>query len=270
MARVKFFKMRRYYILFAFLACFLGSSFASSIIVDGNYQLRNIFVLNTEDASGVGYCVKEVRVNGSVTSDEINSSAFEIDLSQYGLSLGDKVEVVISYSDGCAPKVLNPDALKAKPTFDIKEIKVDDEGVLNWITMNEQGSIPYIVQQFKWNKWVTLGVVEGAGTSSQNEYRFKVIPVSGKNKVRVVQKSINGELRTSKVVSFDSDTDPVTFKYDSRGEKVVLSGSTSFELYDGYGQVIKRGYDSVIDVSTLEKGDYHITFDSTTGSFDKR
>ena len=68
---------------------------AGVIILDGTYQLRNIFVMNGEADEGVGFCTTEVRVNGDVTSDEINSSAYEIDLSQYGLKMGDKVAVVL-------------------------------------------------------------------------------------------------------------------------------------------------------------------------------
>jgi len=243
---------------------------ASQLIVDGNYQLRNIFVLNSEAPSGVGYCVNEVTVNGNVTTDEINSSAFEIDLSNYGLILGEKVEVKITYKDGCEPKVLNPDALKPKPTFEIEEMEIDSEGVLTWIAKNEQGSIPYAVQQYKWNKWVTLGVVDGQGTSNNNSYRFKVVPISGKNKVRVVQKSVNGEVRTSKVVSFDSKVKPVDFSYDKKSNLVSFSAETSFEVYDKYGQVIKRGYAGSVDAAMLEKGNYYITYDGSTGEFVKK
>jgi len=253
-----------------FTAFFLGEAFSSQLIVDGNYQLRNIFVLNAEAPSGVGYCVNEVTVNGNVTTDEINSSAFEIDLSQYGLTLGQKVEVKITYKDGCEPKVLNPDALKPKPTFEIEEMEIDGDGVLTWIAKNEQGSIPYSVQQYKWNKWVTLGVVDGQGTSNENSYRFKVVPISGKNKVRVVQKSVNGEVRTSKVVSFDSKVEPVEFNYDKKSSTVAFTAETSFEVYDKYGQVIKRGYASSVDASMLEKGNYYITYDGFTGEFVKK
>lgn len=262
--------MTKHYISTVIFTLLAGFTFASQMVIDGNYQLRNIFVLNTEAPSGVGYCVNEVTVNGDVTTDEINSSAFEIDLSLYGLALGDKVEVKITYKDGCAPKVLNPDALKPKPTFEIQEIGISEDGVLTWKADNEQGSLPYLVQQYKWNKWVTQGEVEGNGTSNVNEYRFKVTPISGKNKVRVVQKSINGEMRTSEVVSFDSEIKPVEFNYDKKLSKVSFSNQTSFELYDSYGQVVQKGYADVVDAGALEKGTYYITYDGSTGEFNKK
>ena len=56
-------------------------SYSNSVIVlEGNYQGKNIYVQNPyQNSSNVGFCVKEVRVNGVVTTDEITSSAFEID-----------------------------------------------------------------------------------------------------------------------------------------------------------------------------------------------
>jgi len=121
-----------------FFAMFLPLLFqAGVIVVEGEYQLKNVFVLNGGSPSGVGFCVYEVTVNGDITSDEINSDAFEIDLSVFGLELGDPVEVRISHKDGCEPKVLNPEALEPTPTFEAKVLTVSAEGILNWTTVNE-------------------------------------------------------------------------------------------------------------------------------------
>jgi hypothetical protein len=46
------------------------SSWAGSIVIEGRYQQRNIFVINSVSQDGVGYCVYEVTVNGLITSDE--------------------------------------------------------------------------------------------------------------------------------------------------------------------------------------------------------
>ncbi|NND94565.1 MAG: hypothetical protein HKN45_06830, partial [Flavobacteriales bacterium] len=176
----------RLFILTLLSALFCLNASAGVVVVEGKYQLRNLFVLNGVSATGVGFCVFEVTVNGDITTDEINSDAFEVDLSQYGFELGDAIEVRIKHKDGCEPKVLNPEALEPMPTFDIKDISVSEEGLLEWTTINEQGALPFVVQQFKWNKWVSLGEVEGQGTSNTNNYQFKLVPVSGENKVRVI------------------------------------------------------------------------------------
>lgn len=101
------------------LACLSNNA----LVIEGKYQNKNLFVQNAFASSGVGFCVYEVRVNGEVTTDELNSSAFEIDLAQRNLKPGDNVSITIKHKDGCTPKILNPDALKPTPTFETIDIK---------------------------------------------------------------------------------------------------------------------------------------------------
>lgn len=240
---------------------------AGTIVLDGKYQQKNLYVINGIAPEGVGFCVYEVTINGDVSSDEINSSAFEIDLSIYGFKLGDDVVVAIKYKDGCNPRVLNPGALEPSPSFDTVDIRISDAGLLTWEAVNEQGALPFLVQQFKWNKWVTVGEVMGKGTSTKNSYSFQTTQVSGKNKFRVVQKSAEGKLRSSDAVEYASNREPVSFTYDRRSTSITFSGETNYELYNAYGQIIKRGFGTTADLSNLPKGDYYISYDSTTGKF---
>ncbi|MBO7441351.1 MAG: hypothetical protein J6U21_16910, partial [Bacteroidales bacterium] len=103
-------------LLFALLS-FRGAGAANEIRVEGIFKGQNIFVTNPFAASGVGFCIYEITVNGTVTMDELNRSGFEIDLTQYHLAQGDPVVVVIKHKDGCTPKVLNPEVLKPQSTF---------------------------------------------------------------------------------------------------------------------------------------------------------
>lgn len=238
--------------------------------MEGKYQQKNIFVINSVAAEGVGFCVFEITVNGEVSSDEINSNAFEVDLSIYGLKLGDDVVVVIKYKDDCEPKVLNPGALEPKPTFETTDIKVADGGMLTWETLNEQGRLPFIIQQYKWNKWVNVGEVMGKGTSTKNAYSFQTNPVSGTNKFRVVQKTYEDHNRMSPAVEFNSNVAPVTFSYDKKLKSVVFSAETNYELYNVYGQIIKRGFGNSADLKALPRGTYYVSYDSMTDKFEKR
>ena len=100
------------FLLLLALAISVSPAFAGNIVLEGNYQGKNLYVKNTFAGVGVGFCVFEVTVNGSVTTDEWNSSAFEIDLSIHDLDPGDQVVVVIKHKDDCAlPKVLNPEEI---------------------------------------------------------------------------------------------------------------------------------------------------------------
>ncbi|MFH1321927.1 MAG: hypothetical protein ABII90_14905 [Bacteroidota bacterium] len=253
-----------------FLLLISAYSYSGVIILEGNYQGKNIFIQNPFASSGVGFCTYEVTINDQVTTDEINSSAFEIDFTAFQLDLGAKVEVKIKHKDDCKPKVLNPEVLKPKSTFDIVSIKIDNDGVLNWNTKNETGKLAYIIEQFRWNKWVKVGEEEGTGLRSTNEYLFKITPHSGENKFRVKQIDYSRRPRYSSAVKFRSSKPPVTFAPTKVSKEIIFSEETMYEIYDAYGNIVKKGFALTIDASNLKKGTYYINYDKEMGKFLKK
>src|SRR5438552_1980302 len=190
---------------FLFSVMILLGSFGLSasvgiLVVEGKYQQKNLFIQNGFSSNGVGFCAFQVKVNGQITTDEVNSSAFEIDFSSFKFKAGDKITVEIEHKDGCVPKILNPEALKPKPTFDIVNISINNDAVLSWTSKNEVGSLPFVVEQFKWNKWVYVGEINGEGTPANHDYKFKVAPHSGENKFRVKQVGFSAAPRYSSPV----------------------------------------------------------------------
>ena len=255
---------------FFFYLFILNSSASTVIVLEGNYQGRNIFVQNPFVASGVGFCVSEVTVNGEVTTDEINSNAFEIDLKNFSLKIGDKLEVKIKHKDDCKPKVINPEVLKPKSTFEVVSMQIDNDGTLKWSTKGETGKLPYVVEQFRWNKWVKVGEIDGIGTDKLNDYNFKVSPHSGKNKFRVKQVDYTGQPRLSKTVDFISTLPEITFSPVKVTKEITFSAETMYEIYDQYGNVVKKGYGKTIDASNLLKGAYYLDWDDKMGDFIKK
>jgi len=75
----------------------------------GHYHGKNLFIENPYGPGNVGFCVMEVKVNGKITTDEINSENFEIDFATLNLKEGDPVEVELIHKKGCEPVVKNPD-----------------------------------------------------------------------------------------------------------------------------------------------------------------
>ncbi len=249
----------------------IGSlSFGGTIILEGNYQGKNLFVQNPFAGSGVGFCTYEVTINDQVTTDEINSSAFEIDFTAFQLEIGSKVVVKIRHGDDCKPKILNPEVLKPKSTFDIVSMKIDEEGVLTWSTNNETGKLPYIIEQFRWNKWVKVGEEEGKGLKSTNTYTFKITPHSGENKFRVKQVDYSRRPRYSSSVKFRSKKPPVTFAPVKVKDDIMFSDETMYEIYDAYGNIVKKGFGPKVNVSNLKKGTYYINYDKEMGKFLKK
>lgn len=240
------------------------------IILEGKYQNRNVFVSNSPSANGIGFCSFEVRVNGGLVTDEVNTRAYEVDLSVFNFAINDPVVIEIKHKKGCVPKVLNPQALQAKPTFNSKKISVSKDGILTWETTDEHGILPFYIQQYKWNKWVDVGEVDGTGKATLNTYTYQVDFVYGENKFRVVQKIDTQRFRKTKSVTIDSERPKLNFVYNKKNKKVIFSNTTAFEIHDKFGQLVMRGYNSQADVTHLTKDDYYISFDNVTEVLAKR
>ncbi|MCI5057340.1 MAG: T9SS type A sorting domain-containing protein [Flavobacteriales bacterium] len=247
-----------------------STSFAGTIILEGNYQGKNIYVQNPFSGTGVGFCTFEVKVNGNVTTDEINSSAFEIDLANFQLSLGEKVVVVIKHRDDCKPKVLNPEVLKPRSTFNTTEISISGDGILKWKTKDESGKLPYVIEQFRWNKWIKVGETEGAGGAGPNDYSFQITPHSGENLFRVKQVDYTGKPRYSKSVRFASSSSEVAFSPVKVNKELEFTAETMFEIYDSYGNIVKKGYANKVDCTNLKRGIYYLNYDNNTEKFVKK
>ncbi len=256
------------YRFFSLLFVFAGFGlFSATLVLEGKYQNKNILVHNSLVKSGVGYCAKEIKVNGQITSDETNSAAFEIDLSAMNLKLGEKVVIEIIHDKDCRPKILNPEDLFPKPTYELLVMNLSIDGVLTWTTKNESGSLPFVIEQFKWNKWVPVGEVIGAGTPGKNTYSFKVAMHSGENKFRLRQKGYNASVKVSKdavVVANIKAPDYVLKK-----EVVEFNSETAYEVYDIYGVNLMKGFSNTVNINDLKSGEYYLSYDNTTVTFKK-
>ncbi len=247
-----------------------ATAFSAVIVLEGNYQGKNLYVQNPFATTGVGFCAKKVLVNGNVTTDEVNSSAFEIDFTALQLKVGDKVEVKIEHSDDCKPKVLNPEVLKPKSTFEVIDMSISPDGSMKWRTKGETGKLPFIIEQFRWTKWIKVGEVDGKGTSGENSYEFKVTPHSGENQIRVKQVDYTSQPRYSPPKKFTSTISDVTFAPNKVAKDINFSEETMFEIYDQYGNIVKKGFAKTVDCSSLAKGVYYLNFDNKTDQFIKK
>jgi hypothetical protein len=247
---------------FVFLIALISALYlnAAKLVIEGKYQNKNVFVHNAVSQGGVGFCAKEIRVNGKITTDETNSTAFEIDLQSLGLKFGDPVLIEITHGEGCVPRILNPEDLRPKPTFDVLMMNITGDGTLEWTTKNEMGSLPFIIEHFKWNKWVPVGEVEGVGTPGKHAYAFKVIMHSGENKIRVRQRGFNSATRISPEMVIKSALTTPT--YNVQKTKVNFSDNTAYEVYDIYGMVVKTGFGRSFAIDKLKKGKYYLCYDN--------
>jgi len=241
---------------------------ADEIVLSGVYQGSNIYVMNPFAPVGEGFCVTEVTVNGTASNSEINSSAFEIDLLSLGLKKGDAVKIVIKHQAGCEPKIINPEVLKAQSTFNVTSIKID-KGQLKFVTTGEGGSLPFIVEQFRWNKWIKVATIDGKGTPTTNTYFADVNLHAGYNRFRVKQIDYTRRPRYSKELKYRAMVAEVTYSFTKPYNEIKFSAETMYEVYNSKGAIISRGVGTEINVSSLSAGEYYLNYDTKTETFKK-
>jgi len=252
-----------------FVFMFLVSQ-AGVVIVEGKYLNKNIYIQNGFTDAGVGFCAYAVYVNEKLTNDEVNATAFEIDLAQLQLKYGQDVVIKILHKDGCIPpRVLNPDVLKPVATFEIVTMHMTNEGLITWTSKNEGGPLPFIVEQFRWNKWVNVGEVQGIGKPGEHSYKFQVTALhSGENKFRLRQAGYQSKY--SSEVKIISSTPRCIFSLSKGTKQIDFTCGTLYEVYDYYGSVVKKGYGTRVDIANLQKGGYYVCFDNSIGELQKK
>ena len=186
------------------------------------------------------------------------------------LTKGDQINVIIRHKPGCNPEVINKHVIKPKSTYELLDIRIDQRNnVLTWTTRKETGKLPFIVQQYRWNKWTNVKRVMGKGTPQKHTYSAKVRVHSGKNRFRIKQTDFTKRPNYSRELSFTSLKKPVKFDYKKFRGEINFSAPTKYEIFDAYGRKTMAGYGDNIDVSGLDKGTYYINYDNATESFEK-
>jgi hypothetical protein len=264
--------IKRSIVLIAVFAAALPAM-AGTILLEGNYHGKNLYVQNPFASEGVGFCTFEVKVNGKTTTDEINSSAFEIDLSFFQLPLGSPVEIKIMHKDDCKPKVVNPEVLQPISTFEVSSIGIDKSGELALTTTNETGGLPYKIEQFRWNKWVEVGEFDGKGSPDKNDYKVQLTTIhAGQNRFRVKQVDQRGKPRYSFEAKTTATLPEITFE-PGDGKKVTdvitFSDNTLYEIYNAFGNIVSKGVSKKVDVSKLDKGTFYLNYGTKTATFKK-
>lgn len=267
-------KMKKSRFLITILSVLINSYIFSALSIEGTYQGKNLYVQNPIDDEGFGYCATKVTVNGDIMPGGTGSGAFEIDFGIFNIALGEPVFIVIDHHDGCKPKILNPEVLLPRSTFNVTSILINADK-LKWETTNENGKLPYVIEQYRWNKWVAVGEIDGNGTAGTNKYEFKITPHSGENIFRVIQIDHSGEKRTSNQVKFTSTLDPVVKSPAIVKDEIQFSSNnqpieTRYEIYDAYGNIVKKGVGKSVNCSNLLKGVYYINFDNINEKFVKK
>jgi len=244
---------------------------ADAIVLTGHYQGMNLVIQNELAPYGVGYSTFKIDVNGFITTDEIQKDFFEINFEYLELNINDPITVTIHHESGAAPRVLNEMVIKPKSTFEIVDINVSEKHVLSWTTIKENGILPFVIEQYKWNKWVKIGEVNGLGKPEKTRYTFSVDPHSGENKFRVRQFDFTYKQKISPTASMVNPIEKPFLIGSEIYNELEFSIKTHFEIFDINGKFLLRGHSKTVDFSEYEKGKkYYVNYDNIVGETIKK
>jgi hypothetical protein len=243
------------------------SAKAGILTLTGVYQGKNLYVQNPFTGNQKDFCANEVFVNDVKVMTNIQSSAFEIDLSH--LKVQDPVTIKITHKNDCKPKILNPQVIKATSAFQYSSFNVDKAHLI-WSTKGEKPGGKFYVEHFLYNSWVTIKELPAKGGVIINNYDVKSFHNSDLNKYRVKYAEPDGQVFYSQIVEFKSDLEKVTFYPTRVSDKVTLSRDADYEILDAYGTVVIKGRGKEIDLAGKTSGVYYLNVDNQTNKIYKK
>lgn len=254
-------------IIFTIVSVFLAfaSCFAQDTLkMEGRYYGKNLYVINYSCGNDTAFGVTKILVNGIIAKNELRSNSFEIDFSLLEISYGASVDIDIIYTDGCKPKIINPDILEQQSTFAFVSAKPDKTGKIIWVVKGELFS-PFTIEQYRWKKWIAVGEVENTDTIKKNTYTFEMKPHSGPNQFRISHTDQKGNTVYSKYVKYKLPTIKEVFISSLKVvDAINFSGETDYEIFDDKGDFLMDGTGEQVNITDLPKGKYYVNYDNKT------
>lgn len=153
----------------------------------------------------------------------------------------------------------------------ISSIESIDNGIIEWTSSGETTKEPYIIEQYRWNKWMRIGEVDPHLGLEQNTYQFKALPHYGENKCRV--RPTNNSLYPKEVKWINTEAPKIIYSYDKQKAQIIFLNELSkptetiFEIIDSSGKIVKKGRYSTVTVNDLPKGKYTLHYDNSITKF---
>jgi hypothetical protein len=239
-----------------------GTVNAGILTLSGVYQKKNLYVQNPFTGNMKDFCTNDVYVNDRLVMSNIQSSAYEIDLSH--LNEGDPITIKITHKDDCKPKILNPQVIKATSSFAFSTFHVEKDKIV-WVTKGEKPKGKHFVEHFVNNSWTIVKEIHGKESVIINTYNEAANGHhSGLNKYRIKYLEHDGQIFYSQVLEFVSDLPTVDFYPKRVTDKIYLSRDADYELLDAYGNVVRKGNQKEINMSDLGTGVYYLNVDNNS------
>lgn len=148
-------------------------------------------------------------------------------------------------------------------------------GLLKWETYYKGSALKGYVEQFRWNKWITISSFETSPLMAKSDETMftdslHVSLSTGENKFRIVitspEELTSPDIKLLMGTPANNSPDGV-LKVD---KELDIGYETTYYIYDEKGNTMLHGDGKIIDVSTLQKGLYYLKTKTEIKGFMKR
>ena len=225
--------------------------------------LKNIFNSNAKK------CIDSIKINNQDVKLSENSLIYVLDPGEYEVKIGQNFIIQLFYQNDCIPRFFNF-PLTHKKTPILENAYIDSARNIIWDSQNESQNTTYLIQHYKWNRWVTIKEINVQIKKGANQYSFTPNYHSGINKFKIKQLDSVQIKSISKILIYDTPKVCKPIKmFNSQNNIIEFSDSTHYELYDSEGVKLNRGFRKEIDIRNLKKGIYFLNYDNITGEIIK-
>lgn len=139
--------------------------------------------------------------------------------------------------------------------FTIRDLQATKGGTVTWTAENEPAKTVYAVYESRWNKEYLLGKVKGK--KGGGTYTFGADASCGIYHivVRAEGKKVKAEAKADV-----PDMPLITLKNQNASDFINFSGTTRYEVYNRWGNIMTKGCDFRADISALPAGLYYLNF----------
>ena len=151
---------------------------------------------------------------------------------------------------------------------DAIEIECDAKG-------NLSGTIDYksndlLVQQFRWNKWITWDTLK-TKDAEDVKLNYLLPKHTGMNLFRIYDRD-NKDCKSKGVVqiTLSEPSRDVEFAPKKPINEITFTEKTDYEIFNELGTIVSQGNGSNIDIKELKHGLYYLCYDNKMENFTKK
>ena len=159
--------------------------------------------------------------------------------------------------------VVHGQSCKGTQTF--KKINITTKNVITWEVDNDCSNAVYEIKEFRWNKWILVGVLNSKGTGT-HDYTFSHDGICDLYKIRIELKG-NRKCRS---VPFENASAPPITQFSQGLNDITFSSSTRYEIYSTEGLIVLKGCGAKVRVAGLKKGTYYLNYGKEMGKFTRK